>query len=329
MPRLSNNVLLTADWHLRATPPRCFKGSQDEWWEFQKWCVRQVFEIGKAKGVFAVWQMGDLFNTSNEGVPFTNEVLGWLVELTKDFGIMGAIAGNHDLLYHDIQNLPKSSIYTLFKSGVVSDLSKASRMDPRAFYHFNVEVDEHESQFQKDGGPEEMLDILGIHRLVMPPGLLPSFVKGFTADQIASEFPNTQLIVCGDVHKGFAWDNGKQVVLVPGCLNIQNIDLESYIPAVYICGLPLESERPTLEKVELPTNSISIREKYYNFDPATRKTKDDANTGLELASAFDFSSQQRISFLDEVRKWEGCEQSAKLEGECIIEQAQTLTKGKK
>ena len=56
-------LIITADWHIRATRPRC--RIDNDWLETQRKALRQVLEISDKKGA-PIMVVGDLFHSNSE-----------------------------------------------------------------------------------------------------------------------------------------------------------------------------------------------------------------------------------------------------------------------
>ena len=113
--------ILTADWHLRATPPRC--RIDKDWIETQRKALEQVYKyaLGYKCSVFVV---GDIFH-SNSDVSFQciQMVQDLADKLDKIEQGLFILCGNHDLLYHSSQNIDKSAIGILLKSNNIYKIS--------------------------------------------------------------------------------------------------------------------------------------------------------------------------------------------------------------
>ena len=97
-------MIISADWHIRATRPRC--RVDNDWLETQRKALRQVLEISLDKGV-PIMVVGDIFH-SNSDTSF--ECISMVQKLADCAGGLYILAGNHDLPYHNSENLDKSAI---------------------------------------------------------------------------------------------------------------------------------------------------------------------------------------------------------------------------
>ena len=106
--------IITADWHLRATRPRCRKDS--DWMGSQRKVLRQIVDFSWDNDL-DVFVVGDIFH-SNSDASF--ECI-WMVQrmaelLEKEDRSLYLLAGNHDLPFHNIDNLDRSAVGILLKS---------------------------------------------------------------------------------------------------------------------------------------------------------------------------------------------------------------------
>lgn len=232
-------LIITADWHLRASRPRCRTDS--DWIQYQKdrmGVVRNIAKVHKAKIAF----VGDLFDTARPGQRILNAFLSFALD-TPD-GFYG-IPGNHDLLYHsweDVNSTAYGSVWALMqkKSSGLYPLWELGRAAPFG---------------QPPQGPENA-KLLFIHTLTFPSEeAVPFGVTNYTtAQELLRENPEAQWIFTGDYHQAFAVRSrdGRWCVN-PGCLTIQEAGLADYRPSVYL----VDTDRPDIapEKIFLPDES--------------------------------------------------------------------------
>lgn len=106
-------LIISADWHIRATRPRCRK--DEDWIETQKKALLQLASISEQKNA-TVMVVGDIFH-SNSDTSF--ECIQMVQKFSDDVSGMYILAGNHDLPFHNSENLNKSAI------GVLLNCTKA------------------------------------------------------------------------------------------------------------------------------------------------------------------------------------------------------------
>ena len=90
--------ICTADWHIRATRPRC--RIDENWIETQVKVLRQLAKISDERNA-PIIVVGDLFH-SNSDTSF--ECINMVQKLADYLGELYMLAGNHDLPYHSSEN---------------------------------------------------------------------------------------------------------------------------------------------------------------------------------------------------------------------------------
>ena len=97
------DAILSADWHLRDTVPRC---RTDDYWKAQEDKVKQIYAMGYEFGC-PVFHAGDLFDHWKNS-PY---LINWcLNNLPEHFY---TCIGNHDVPQHNIDNLEKCGLGVL------------------------------------------------------------------------------------------------------------------------------------------------------------------------------------------------------------------------
>lgn len=216
-------ILLTADWHLRDDRPLC--RTDENWIETQRNDVREVISIAENQECDEIWVLGDIFDVPRVSPELINMLID---ELKKSKVPVGLLEGNHDLPYHNYDNLNKCSlgilethfkkISEMTKIQSLSVISPAFGMDPK----------------------EVKSDIWCTHQLVFKDDASrPIDELGKTAQQLLDEQRDVEYIFTGDYHHGYIykedWDElPSRWVVTPGCLNIQKGDMKSYKPFVVV-----------------------------------------------------------------------------------------------
>ncbi len=209
--------ILTADWHLRATPPRC--RIDKDWIETQRKALEQLLNYARAYKC-SICVVGDIFH-SNSDTSFQciQMVQDLADELEKFDEALFILCGNHDLLYHSSQNIDKSAIGILLKSNNIYKIS-AFDYDISA-PNFDEQAEDKKYVFR--------------HILVFPSyESMPPNVSAITAQELLGIYPDSTWIFTGDYHKSFHYnENNFRHVVNPGCLICQATDFKDYQPGVY------------------------------------------------------------------------------------------------
>lgn len=235
-------AIITADWHLRSTIPRCRK--DEDWVTTQYNLIKYVVDTANKKNCDIIIN-GDIFDSPT--VP--NIIVNMFIDLMK--GLTNKcyfIPGNHDLPQNCIDNINKSSI------GILSNISNIS---DKIIY--GVESFASWIPFGKKDYIGDNRDILCIHRLVFPSLKdVPPSVEAICASDLLKEYPDTTWIFTGDMHKSFHYEkNGKHVVN-PGSLYRGTVDQKDYQPIMYY----VDTDKDFVTEIKIPDNEELVDDSY-------------------------------------------------------------------
>lgn len=285
-------LIITADWHIRATRPRC--RIDEDWMQTQRKALQQLVEIAKVKKA-PVFVVGDLFN-SNTDTSF--ECIQIVQQVADELGELYALAGNHDLPYHSSENIEKSAIGVLLNSQNIFPIKKY-------FEGFECSA----SNF--DEKDNKAADIVFKHILVFPDlKSLPPNCDGITAKELLSEFPNAKYIFTGDYHHNFHYEKNGRHVINPGCLLRQASDFKDYKCGVYY----VDTENEIVEFIPIIDNEQFVDDSYIlkqeereeRIEKFVDKLKDTKNVSLDFidnvhkAIAANKLSEEMINMLEEL-----------------------------
>lgn len=212
-------LIITADWHLRASRPRC--RVDEDWYATQRKAVRQVLNIAVAKKC-SVAIVGDIFN-SNADTSFQciQIVQDFAQELKKNNLSCYILAGNHDLPYHSSENIEKSAVGILFNSDNIFPIQY---------------LDESGKQVSASNFDGEVKNVRYVFRHILCfPDVksLPPNVDAITAKELLAETPKAEWVFTGDYHHNFHYEKNGRNVVNPGCLLRQASDMKDYACGVY------------------------------------------------------------------------------------------------
>lgn len=261
--------IITADWHLRATRPRC--RIDDDWIGTQRNALNQIAELA-SKHDCNVYCVGDVFH-SNSDTSFE------CIQMVQDFSnklcsfgrTLGILAGNHDLPYHSSGNLSRSAVGVLLQSyniGYILDsINDTEQLLVSA------------SNFDED---DDMSALYVFKHILVFPDLnsIPPNLDAVTAKELLAGFPNAHWIFTGDYHHNFHYEKRGRHVVNPGCLLRQASDMKDYQCGVYF----VDTDRmiceflPIIDREELIDDSYILKENERNerieaFVDKLRKTK--------------------------------------------------------
>lgn len=222
-------ILVTADWHIRGEAPRC--RVDEDWLASQAYDIQSVLQLAREHSVDMVAIVGDLFHQARAATEAVNMVL---TELEKAPCPVSILPGNHDLPYHAYDQLEKSSLGTVLKK--FPELVGSGLWDA---YPFGKD---------KEGFKAPLRFV---HRLVFPTAdSRPVEDCGQTAEEIAAEFPDNTVIICGDYHHQFdVTTTTGQRVINPGCLNVQAADMNGYTPKVAVVSIGCDLTQANLATI--------------------------------------------------------------------------------
>lgn len=228
---LPKSFIITADWHLRSTVPSCLDYTQDEWINLQKEAVNKVVEIAISKRI-PIFIVGDIFHsditTSFEMIQIVQDAA---IKLEKYGLSLSVLFGNHDLKYHNSENVKKSPLGILTKSKNINLLSVYKNVSAANF----------------DEKDDETAEYVFKHVLTMPSNEVPDFMDCETPESLLKKFGNSKLVALGDYHRYFEYHIDGRNVINPGCLTIQASDFEGYEPSVFV----IDTDENTTERIEI------------------------------------------------------------------------------
>lgn len=233
--------VLTADWHIRATKPRC--RIDEDWIQTQRLALNQIADIANSND-FPVYVVGDLFHSHGDT---SFEVVQLIQEFANSLNHgMFILAGNHDLPHHNSSNLHKSAI------GILLHCEKINF----------IQNNEYVSAGNFDQETENK-DIIFKHILCFPDlKSMPPNVNAVTAEDLLGEYDNARWIFTGDYHHNFVYENKGRHVVNSGCLIRQVSDMKDYQCGVYVIDTDLNKIDfvPIVDDYDLVDDSHILRQ---------------------------------------------------------------------
>ena len=287
-------LIATADWHIRATRPRC--RIDEDWMQTQRKALQQLVKIAKEKEA-PVFVVGDLFNSNSDT---TFECIQMVQQTADQLGELYVLAGNHDLPYHSSENIEKSAIGVLLNSQNIFSIKNYME---HLLYDFSA------SNFDEEDN--KAAEIVFKHVLCFPDvKSLPPNVDALTAKDLLSEFKNAQWIFTGDYHHNFHYEKNGRHVINPGCLLRQASDFKDYECGVYY----VDTENEIVEFIPIIDNEQFIDDSYIlkqeereeRIEKFVDKLKDTKNVSLDFidnvhkAIAANKLSEEMINMLEEL-----------------------------
>ena len=204
------SVILTADWHLRETKPKC---RTDNFWITQWKKVSYIVSLAQYYKI-PIIIAGDLYHKDQPSCYLLSTTIE---KLNKGNYV---VYGQHDLPDNQLKNAHKSGIRTLQWSGMIQVLGEC-----------------HYDETPKDGSlrfPNSNRNVLVWHKFVWDGKTLPwPGCEEQTAEEVLDQYPQFDLIVTGDHHKPFTFKKDGRLLINPGLLTRQKAD-EKINPRVYL-----------------------------------------------------------------------------------------------
>jgi DNA repair exonuclease SbcCD nuclease subunit len=277
--------VITSDWHLRSTRPRC---RLDECWiETQRMALAHVASYaGQYKADVIV--IGDIFHSTNET---TNEVIGLVQEfalLLKETDCkLYILAGNHDLPQHNLDNIYRSAFQILLNSKNIFHLDQLKLNYGK--YLMKVSA--------ADFGAEDVLDaeIVFKHVLCFPENeKIPPSDKIVRPSELFAQFNNAKYIFTGDYHRQFVFNKGGvKKLLNPGCLLKQAADMIDYNPSVFL--IDFKNGELSYKICPIPDNEKLVTDEYL-------ETEKERNSRIEaFIERIKENEQVTFDFIENVR----------------------------
>lgn len=274
-------LIITADWHLREDVPLCRSHmSLEEWMDLQREAIQFVFKVAQERPGTKVAIVGDLFDRSHVHPSVVNM---FLEEALCSGCVVHLLAGNHDLLYHQIKNLNRSSfghIWNLMQSGGVDNLQTMDSLGK--WFHFGT-VQESDYSGEK---------FVFLHELCFKDeDSKHSKIKAYVAEDLLDMFPKAKYICLGDNHKSFLYTSkDARHVINPGCLVRQVADLINDAPGVFFIDTDVED----VEFISFSDGEVS------NTHLTKEKERDDRIDAF--VSSINSNEPESLDFRENLRK---------------------------
>jgi DNA repair exonuclease SbcCD nuclease subunit len=253
--------------------------------ETQRLAIR--FVVDKANEIDCnIYFTGDLLDTTR--VP--DEIMSMLIEEIHrlcDHLHFCFIAGNHDLPYHNWDNINRSSIGTLWKWAVSPYTLFESIGDSAFWVHFGKDPKE-KYKTELTGKP------LFIHRLVFPTKKsMPPNVNGITAGNLLKEYPGIDYICIGDYHRAYDYEENGRHVINPGTLLRQDAGELDYETGFYF----VDTDKDIIEFIRIPDPDDLVTDRYLEI---AEERNDRIAAFVESVES---SGKITLSFEDNVKSW--------------------------
>lgn len=237
--------ILSADWHLVGTRPRCRLDS--DWLDTQRKAIAFLVSTAISHNCPLVCT-GDLFDHHKVATEVVNMAIAELKRLRCHELEFYVIPGNHCMEGHRADSIPRGSIGTLLHTfPQIREIPGVQDAQP-----FGLDA--------PTGAP-----VAFTHQLVFrDASKKPSMAKGKTASELLQDFPDARYIFTGDHHEHWSYSENDRHVVNPGCLIIHNADM---IGDTAHCVL-VDLDPFSLEWIEVPDDPSMLTDGHLRSEEA-------------------------------------------------------------
>ena len=204
--------------------------------------------------------------------------------LLKNLPEMYGVAGNHDLIYHNLSYLKNSALGVLISAGLYKFIDRKNPLtiDDDLIYGF--------SYGQKIEKPERVGDNCTVaiwHHMIYESNRDFTFADGHYAKTVLEKNPEYNFILTGDNHKTFCVEIDGRYLINPGSLTRDDAAQIDHRPCVYL----LDSIEKTVKQIFLPVrkNVISTEHLQVKKDRDARLEAfvETVNSNYEIGFSFE------------------------------------------
>jgi DNA repair exonuclease SbcCD nuclease subunit len=238
------DAILTADWHLRDTQPRC---RIDNYYETQFKKLTFISDL-QMKYNCPVIVAGDVFDIPKPSPMLLASTLHFMPKKII------CIPGQHDLPEHNLKNYNQSGLAVIEEGSDCKVLKNDSSSDGVVGFPYG-------SQLKNTIGR-----VAVVHTLVQEPKGESNIPANYTCISLMKKLKEFKLIVSGDNHTPFTFKNGEQLLVNPGSLMRMDADQINHRPRVYLWCAKENQVQPIY---------IPIKEGVVNRDHIEKQKKED------------------------------------------------------
>lgn len=267
--KFTPDLILSGDWHLRETKPKC---RIDDFWKAQWDKVDQVFALQK-KYKCDLFLSGDLFHTWKTIPYLINKTIKQFPKVKETKSKIYSIVGNHDMPGHNIDNMNKSGLTTLFKLDIVRWIPLQGDWGFKKENVLPVQISNHKN-------------IAVIHIMTYKGNSPWPGCTDPECNDLFDWFPEADLIITGHNHKTFSARKGKQLLINPGSLTRQTADQINHKPCIFLYDSKLHKFKKHYLKIKdnvMSTEYLKVKKakdkRIYAF---IEKLKTKWNAGLSF-----------------------------------------------
>ena len=215
-------LILLSDLHILFDRP---EGRKDDILQTMKKKMTFILEYANTHG-FSILQAGDFFD-----VPRSWRLLPLYIELLKYWGVdIYVVYGQHDTYLYSEGTRDRTMVGVLAKMGVVKILDKeGTRFDANTKVYGT-------SYGQEVPIPNKTVrtNILVIHAPILKKKIWEGQEGSSYADEYLRMHKEYDLILCGDIHQKFLFEEDGRTICNTGCILRKSVDQWDYIPGFYV-----------------------------------------------------------------------------------------------
>lgn len=277
--------ILTADNHFQYNQPICriddFISAQIEKLQF----LREIRDDHNA----IILNAGDLTHKSRV---VKQELFSMLL---THLPVMYGVAGNHDLMYHNLQYLMNSAIGVVISAGLYKYISKEQPVQIENDIIYGFSYGQHIEKPQKIGTNKT---IAIWHNMIYENNNDFTFGDGHYAKDILKKFPEYDYILTGDNHKTFLVEHNNRYLINPGSLTRDDAAQIDHRPCVWL----LDSTNNTIDPIYIPIRENVISTAHLDIkkdrDARLEAFVETVNSNYEIGLTFEKNLDNYLSVND-------------------------------
>lgn len=235
--------LFCTDGHLSTKRPIARTEKTDsEYIDNQLAKRKQMLEYARANNIENIFDGGDFLqywrmDNSSELVAKTFDLFNQYKDIYYGLNI-----GNHDLPYHDINNVDQSLLGVFKRMGIINLNTKILFTDA-----YMILVPYSADLSKVDTSSEMPIVIAVIHENIFE-HKVPPYMTGYTADELLDIMPNVDLFLCGHNHEQFIVTRRGRTVVNGGSIMRLNTKQKDYRPKFY--DIEIKDDKITVNDID-------------------------------------------------------------------------------
>ncbi|MCP4475369.1 MAG: hypothetical protein GY821_12555 [Gammaproteobacteria bacterium] len=302
-------AILTADWHIRSDRPVC---RTDDYIEAQEKKIKFIFELSNRHGKLPILIAGDIGHKPVWGDSLIKRTLHLFNKSIYDRGDVFIVAGQHDLLNHNLNNLYEKALGILHQEEILTILTQ-QRSSPenctKLLWWDGVPNTHCQNQVFVFGFPYGTLitkntlptltwvrssdkKIALTHQMVIKSQrnkLWPN-QKADDGVKLLKKYPCFDLIVTGDNHQTFTVEHEGRLLINPGSLMRMTANQIDHKPSVFLWY----EKKNEVEQIFLPIEKNVVDRSHIEINEQRDKRIEAYVTRLKDVEEISFSYEDNL-----------------------------------